>query len=87
MQMMTRTKLIPTTLMVLLAVVALGGLLPVTPGHHLLSPGVEVWAATGARGGAGTSAGAGGGAVGAGAGAPSRGAAGTPTSAPRGYVR
>ena len=88
MQMMQRKKLLPKTLMVLLSMVALGGLLLVNPSHNLLSKGGEAWAASfGARGGAGTSAGAGGGAVGAGAGAPSRGAAGTPTTAPRGYVR
>jgi hypothetical protein len=88
MQMMKRKKLMPTTLMVLVAVVALGGVLSVTPGHTLLSTGGEAWATSlGARLGVGTSAGAGGGAVGAGAGAPARGAAGTPVAAPRGYVR
>ena len=88
MPMMTRTKLMPTTLMVLLSVVALGGLLLVHPGNTLLSTGGEAWATSrGARPGVGTSAGAGGGAVGAGAGAPARGAAGTPVATPRGYVR
>jgi hypothetical protein len=88
MQMMTRKKLMSTTLMVLLAVVAFGGLLPVNPGHSLLSTGGEAWATSlGARGGAGTSAGYGGGRVGAGAGAPARGAAGAPVATPRGYVR
>ena len=86
MQMMTRKKLMPTTLMVLVSVVALGGLLPVNPGNTLLSKGGEAWAASlGARPGVGTSAGYGGGAVGAGA--PARGAAGTPVATPRGYVR
>ena len=88
MQRMKRKKLIPKTLMVLLSVVALGGLLPVNPGHNLLSKGGEAWAASfGARPGVGTSAGYGGGAVGAGAGAPARGAAGAPVATPRGYVR
>ena len=78
MQMMKRTKLMPTTLMVLLSVVALGGLLPVNPGNNLLIKGGEAWATSrGARPGVGTSAGAGGGAVGAGAGAPARGATGS----------
>ena len=86
MQMMTRKKLIPTTLIVLLSVVALGGLLPVNPGNNLLITGGEAWATSfGARPGVGTSAGYGGGAVGAGA--PARGAAGTPVATPRGYVR
>ena len=88
MPMMTRKKLMPTTLMVLVSVVALGGLLLVNPGNTLLSTGGEAWATSlGARGGVGTSAGYGGGAVGAGAGAPARGAAGTPVATPRGYVR
>src|SRR4029453_5656467 len=87
MQMMKRKKLMPKTLIVLLSVVALGGLLPVNPGNTLLLKGGEAWAASfGARPGVGTSAGYGGGAVGAGAGAPARGAAGTPVAAPRGYV-
>jgi hypothetical protein len=88
MQMMKRKKLMPTTLMVLVSVVALGGLLLVNPGNNLLIKGGEAWATSrGARPGVGTSAGYGGGAVGAGAGAPSRGAAGTPVATPRGYVR
>ena len=63
MQMMTRKKLMPTTLMVLLSLVALGGLLLVNPSNTPLSPGGEAWATSlGARGGVGTSAGAGGGA-------------------------
>src|SRR5262245_49208771 len=75
MQMMTRKKLMPTTLMVLVSMVALGGLLPVNPGITLLITGGEAWASSlGARPGVGTSAGAGGGAVGAGPGAPVRGA-------------
>ena len=79
MQMMKRKKLMPKTLMVLVSVVALGGLLLVNPGNTLLITGGEAWAASlGARPGVGTSAGAGGGAVGAGAGAPARGAAGAP---------
>jgi hypothetical protein len=77
MPMMKRTKLMPTTLMVFVSVVALGGLLLVNPGNTLLITGGEAWATSrGARPGVGTSAGAGGGAVGAGAGAPARGAAG-----------
>ena len=87
MQMMTRKKLRPTTRMVLVSMVALGGLLLVNPGNTLLSTGGEAWAASlGARPGVGTSAGAGG-AAGAGAGAPARGAAGVPVATPRGYVR
>ena len=87
MQMMTRKKWMPTTLMVLVSMVALGGWLPVHPGNTLLSQGGEAWAASlGARPGVGTSAGYGGGAVGVGPGAPARGAAGTPVAAPRGYV-
>ena len=67
MQTMKRKKLMPTTLMVLLSVVALGGFLPVNPGNTLLITGGEAWASSlGARRGVGTSAGAGGGAVGAG---------------------
>ena len=82
MQMMKRKKLMPTTLMVLLSVVALGGFLPVNPGNTLLITGGEAWASSlGARRGVGTSAGAGGGAVGAGPGAPARGA-GPRASAP-----
>jgi hypothetical protein len=78
MQMMTRKKLMPTTLMVLVSMVALGRLLLVNPGNTLLSTGGEAWATSlGARGGVGTSAGAGGGAAGAGAGAPARGATGS----------
>jgi hypothetical protein len=88
MQMMKRKKLMATTLMVLLAVVGLGGFLPVNPGNTLVITGGEAWASSlGARRGAGTSAGGGGGAVGAGPGAPARGAAGTPVATPRGYVR
>ena len=88
MQTMMRKKLMSTTLMVLVAMVALGGLLLVNPGNTLLRTGGEAWATSlGARPGVGTSAGYGGGAVGAGAGAPARGAAGTPVSTPRGYVR
>jgi hypothetical protein len=88
MQMMTRKKLMPKTRIVLVSMVALGGLLLVNPGNTLLSKGGEAWAASfGARPGVGTSAGAGGGAVGAGPGAPGRGAAGTPVATPRGYVR
>ena len=76
MQTMKRKKLMPTTLIVLLSVVALGGFLPVNPGNTLLITGGEAWASSlGARPGVGTSAGAGGGAVGAGPGAPARGAA------------
>ena len=44
MQMMKRKKLMPTTLMVLVSVVALGGLLLVNPGNTLLSKGGEAWA-------------------------------------------
>ena len=78
MQMMTRKKWMPTTLMVLVSMVALGGLLLVNPGNTLLSTGGEAWAASlGARPGVGTSAGVGGGAVGPGPGAPGRGAAGS----------
>ena len=77
MQMMTRKKLMPTTRMVLVSMVALGGLLLVNPGNTLLSTGGEAWAASlGARPGVGTSAGA-----------PARGAAGVPVATPRGYVR
>jgi hypothetical protein len=88
MPMMTRKKWMPKTLMVLVSMVALGGVLPIHPGNTLLRTGGEVWAASlGARPGVGTSAGYGGGAVGASPGAPARGAAGTPVAAPRGYVR
>ena len=70
MQMMKRKKLMPKTLMVLVSVVALGGLLLVNPGNTLLLTGGEAWATSlGARPGVGTSAGYGGGAAGAGAGA------------------
>ena len=88
MQMMTRKKLMPKTLIVLVSMVALGGLLPVNPGNNLLLKGGEAWAGSlGARPCVGTSAGYGGGAVGAGPGAPARGAAGAPVATPRGYVR
>ena len=61
MQMMTRKKWMPTTLMVLVSMVALGGLLLVNPGNTLLSTGGEPWAASlGAQPGVGTSSGAGG---------------------------
>ncbi|MGH8065196.1 MAG: hypothetical protein ACRERE_08145 [Candidatus Entotheonellia bacterium] len=77
--MMKRKKLMPTTLMVLLSVLALGGLLLVNPGNNLLIKGGEAWASSlGARRGVGTSAGVGGGAVGVGPGAPAKGAAGAP---------
>ena len=50
MQMMTRKKLMPTTLMVLVSMVALGGLLLVNPGNTLLSTGEGAWAASSAPG-------------------------------------
>ena len=79
MLLIKRKKLMSKTLIVLLSVVALGGLLLVNPGNTPLVTGGEAWAGSrGARPGVGTSAGAGGGAVGAGAGAPARGAAGAP---------
>ena len=79
MQMMTRKKLMPKTLIVLLSMVALGGLLPIHPRNTLLRTGGEAWATSlGARPGVGTSAGYGGGMVGAGPGVPARGAAGAP---------
>jgi hypothetical protein len=88
MSMLKRKTLMPKTLVVLVSVVALGGLLPIHPGNTLLRTGGESWAASlGARPGVGTSAGFGGGAVGGGPGAPARGAAGTPVAAPRGYIR
>jgi hypothetical protein len=72
MQMMTLKKLMPKTRIVLLSMVALGGLLLVNPGNTLLSTGGEAWAASlGARPGVGTSSGAG----------------GVPVATPRGYVR
>src|SRR5262245_2045815 len=78
MSMIKRTTLMPTTLMVLVSMVALGGWLPIHPGNTLLRTGGEVWAGSlGARPGVGTSAGVGGGAVGVGPGAPARGAAGS----------
>ena len=88
MLMMKRKKWMPKTLIVLVSVVALGGLLPVNPGNTLLShrrgglgrlPSALGVALAPARG-------YGGGAVGVGAGAPARGAAGAPVAAPRGYV-
>lgn len=88
MQRMQRTKVMSKTRIVLVSVVALGGLLPVNPGNNLLIKGGDAWATSlGARPGVGTSAGVGGGAVGAGPGAPARGAAGTPVAALRGYLR
>jgi hypothetical protein len=81
MPMIKRKTLMPKTLVVLVSVVALGGLLPIHPGNTLLRTGGEVWAASlGARPGVGTSAGFGGGAVGVGPGAPARGAAGAPSA-------
>ena len=75
MSMIKRTTLMPTTLMVLVSMVALGGWLPIHPGNTLLRTGGEAWATSlGARPGVGTSAGVGGGAVGVGPGAPARGA-------------
>ena len=50
MQMMTRKKWMPTTLMVLVSMVALGGLLLVNPGNTLLSTGEGAWAASSAPG-------------------------------------
>ena len=78
MQIIKRRKLTSKTLMVVLSVVALGGVFL----------GGEAWAGSlGRRPGVGTSAGVGGGAVGVGPGRPARGAVGAPVVVPRAYVR